>query len=661
MERERALRARVDRLLTGKPIAPTRRVFGATADFASPGRVAAANVHAHAQRFNHFIPEDVEEASALASEMIQHVDTASDTVSGLDNAVSLAEQRADAGDRPGLAQHALKLFLTHDERARSFFPLEPLVLRQPRALIPSTTAKAGAAVPYSGTATPPEDELTWWREDPLLNEHHEHWHLVYPTAPLLDHPFGDRHGELFGYMHEQMLARYDAERLALGLDKVEPFDTSDYTKPIPQGYDPGPITLYGDDGNPYGYRARPAGASLSDLTLDRFAQRPGAKLANQKRFYDQSIAAGVTGKFVTGQPVDVDDLGNVEESNTKSIDYYGPGDKRNFKTLGNHHNDGHIHFMLFDNTVPFGVMADTTTAVRDPIFWRWHRHVDSVYHNFQERRGPYAWDDYVGAAFDDVPAVMHPFVTGTPPDAAVRAGKIAATDVGATTANLSTEMLTRTFDVDDEHGRPLAVEIRYVSHDDFYYAVPIRNLSAAPGNNQVALRIFIAPEQHVDDRQAWIEMDKLVVSLAPGEAAIVLRASDQASVVRKPALRPKDLTPTSGAGPSDSPTQDWCDCGWPYTMLVPRGTKDGMPFRLFAMLSPGSDITGPLADTSDPNHEGEACSSTSYCGIRDNKYPDARDMGYPFSRPFGPSFDDFVKQHATTMRTWPITITCKNP
>ena len=33
----------------------------------------------------------------------------------------------------------------------------------------------------------------------------------------------DRQGELFYYMHHQMLARYDAERMAVGLSRVEPY------------------------------------------------------------------------------------------------------------------------------------------------------------------------------------------------------------------------------------------------------------------------------------------------------------------------------------------------------------------------------------------------------------------------------------------------------
>ena len=50
--------------------------------------------------------------------------------------------------------------------------------------------------------------------------------------------FQRRHGELFFYMHEQMLARYDTERRALGFGPVVPF--ADYREPIGEGYEDRP-------------------------------------------------------------------------------------------------------------------------------------------------------------------------------------------------------------------------------------------------------------------------------------------------------------------------------------------------------------------------------------------------------------------------------------
>jgi hypothetical protein len=80
-------------------------------------------------------------------------------------------------------------------------------------------------------------------------------------------------------------------------------------------------------------------------------------------------------------------------------------------------------------------------------------------------------------------------------------------------------------------------------------------------------------------------------------------------------------------GDDDPDERSYCDCGWPYTLLLPRGKPDGMPFRLLVL---GTDAA--IDGVEHPEH----CGSMSYCGAVD-RYPDTRDMGYPFSRPFGPA------------------------
>ena len=48
-------------------------------------------------------------------------------------------------------------------------------------------------------------------------------------------------------------------------------------------------------------------------------------------------------------------------------------------------------------------------------------------------------------------------------------------------------------------------------------------------------------------------------------------------MVKKPA-ETDPQTVLDGANDPNDP--NYCDCGWPYTLLLPRGTADGMTFRL---------------------------------------------------------------------------------
>lgn len=72
-----------------------------------------------------------------------------------------------------------------------------------------------------------------------------------------------------------------------------------------------------------------------------------------------------------------------------------------------------------------------------------------------------------------------------------------------------------------------------------------------------------------------------------------------------------------------------CGCGWPQHMLIPKGSRIGTKFELFAM------ITDEEEDRVEQRPEVPAsqCSkAVPYCGIRDGDYPDKRAMGFPFDR-----------------------------
>ncbi|MGH9277318.1 MAG: tyrosinase family protein [Acidimicrobiales bacterium] len=552
------------------------------------------------RQFSPFVDDDLDRATALASQMME-IAEATPGPDGLSAALAEADGRMD-GEVPGLVQYAVALFVTHFPPARDVTVFRPLEQRQPMLVMPSAAAGPGA--------TPPEEALDYWREDPLLNEHHEHWHLVYPMRgrPGATLAIGDRHGELFAYMHQQMLARYDAERLSVDLPPVEPF--ADYRATIPQGYDPGPLR-YWDGAAWTTFRARPAGATISDLAAP-YTQRPGALVPRHEAFRDALFGAARTGRFQLPQgppvPVRIDNLGDTAEANVRTVDPQQ-------QTYGNHHNDGHIHFMRFDNTPPNGVMASTATAVRDPVFFRWHKQVDAVFRAFQDQQPPYD------------------FAADAPP---VRL-------LGIEVSDLATEMLVRDLPVEDESGAR-AEPIRYLSHDDFSYVFRAENPTGA--DQDVTVRVFLAPETECEDRTAWIEMDRFAWRVPAGEHIgehTVERRADASSVIRKPALRPADLQSPSSSRADD---QAWCDCGWPYTLLLPRGTAAGMPFRLLAMLSSGDDLAVPPQDH---------CTSISYCGLQDTDYPDRRAMGYPFDRPFATGIDATVAAHPNWF-SLPVTI-----
>lgn len=77
---------------------------------------------------------------------------------------------------------------------------------------------------------------------------------------------------------------------------------------------------------------------------------------------------------------------------------------------------------------------------------------------------------------------------------------------------------------------------------------------------------------------------------------------------------------------------DFCGCGWPQHLYIPKGSHKGMPFDLFVMVT-------NYDEDHVPNHPRdleipETCNSPYLlCGHARRRYPDARPMGYPFDRP----------------------------
>lgn len=619
--------------------------------------------------FSEFIDEHREEAVSLAERFMQIADTTPGP-DGLDAVVNQAA--TEKQQRPGgLVEHALMLFILHHPQGRKL-RIPSLMTRSPGQVFASSALRLGTAETdqvyarsIQSSSTPPEHQLDWFREDPLANEHHEHWHVVYPTQGIPGtnpRRLKDRHGELFVYMHQQMLARYDAERIAIdGLDLVVPF--GDYRTPIAEGYDPGGLFTPDGDGGFINYSARSAGAILRNLTPDIGGIAYAVYEHELRR--DRTLDAVDSGYFRNGNqfveiPQDYrgsDLIGKTNEPTINSV-------SRRF--YGNHHGLGHI-LIAFSVSERPGVMANTATAIRDPIFWRWHRHIDDMGFRHQERlsgnnysdRPPVSMRknetesiDLILCRLEDISAIgdlasegavigQHAFGnaegnTNWAND--FTSGVSTFTYKGtqhqlATVAELTTEMKLGKFTLSNNQ----SVGFPYLAHVPYGYFVRLKN--DANEDKKVTIRLFLAPttvvnadanadqlddpstDEYINNRRLWIEMDKFQYDLKSNEEAVVFRQDNESSVIRRPALDPSDVQDIE---PGDNPDDAYCECGWPYHLLLPRGTASGMYFRLFALVTDG---------TLDVVPKPEQCGSMSFCGVRE-EYPDKRPMGYPFDRPF---------------------------
>ena len=571
-------------------------------------------------RFSAFRPDHLERALEVTDRFTALADAqAGDT--GLESVLEEAERIAATEDLD-LVKHALMVFITHHPEG-SRLPIPPLEEREPE-ILPTPRPPAEPGLEALGD---PEAQLAWFREDPSANEHHEHWHLVYPSQGVGGRR-KDRQGELFCYMHQQMIARYDTERLSVGLPRVEML--RDYRAPISEGYDPGPLLR---DIFP----ARPPGLRLADIPLGN-----GSTYSVQEHEIrrDRLFDAVERGDFEGGDgatvPVELDLLGATAEASIDSVSSTVPGRPPSpFSFYGQHHNFGHVLLAgVHDPTDPnSGVMGSVQLAIRDPVFYRWHKLVDEVSFRWQELQPPHDLSDAppvlirkgLGDAtpesqspdiilcFDEqIPGAGDAGFDGQAFGEATFGGEHWDEDFSTgdlTTGGLQTMMLER-----ESQG----VTISYLDQKEFSYFLRVENRVDA--TTEVTLRIFLVVADEAEDRRMWIEMDKFRHTLQPSQRAVIFRPAARASVIRKPAMKPPTPVTTTRANAEEN----YCNCGWPYNLLLPRGTREGMAFRLLVMVTDWEQ---------DRVAHDSACGSLSFCGTRD-RYPDRRGMGYPFDRPF---------------------------
>lgn len=89
---------------------------------------------------------------------------------------------------------------------------------------------------YTASDLDEEHRIAYFREDIGVNLHHWHWHIVYPFDGAREIVNKNRRGELFYYMHQQILARYNFERLCNNMKRTTRWNN--WREPIPEAYFP---------------------------------------------------------------------------------------------------------------------------------------------------------------------------------------------------------------------------------------------------------------------------------------------------------------------------------------------------------------------------------------------------------------------------------------
>jgi len=477
-----------------------------------------------------------------------------------------------------------------------------------------------------------EEKLAYYRHDLDLSDHHLHWHMLYQFSA----PVEGMQGRLFLWMHQQMLARYDTERFAAGLAPVAPFLAWNQPASWQAAFDD--RTLPKDPLAPWiGPTWIQSGSTY--VAFDEHGQSPAdhdsfqaipSVLAGLKRVHDR-LSAGDYDSY--------DAIGAELEASSGQPDA-GP------------HNNGHMAFA----SVPghprqVNVMANPEVAMTTPIFYRWHRAIDDFGFAWQEAQN-------VAAAIPAVSGIsirrgsdqtktrsLDVILT---PRSAIDGIEAAGFDLNAwgeakfggaafdapAAAALDVDELVTVVKAD-----PAVPGLSNLTIEtDWAYFFRLANDSDT--DRVVTIRVWLAATGLAANRRSWIEMDKFVAALPKQTKTVVGRGSWQSTVVRRKSVdEPMQIADTKDEFVDDSDTIDdnaWCECGLPYRLLLPRGTAEGMPARLMVLVTDAED------DGTAIELKTAQCGSVSFCGKKNQSWPDKYEMGWPFDRPFPAQGNDPV-------------------
>jgi hypothetical protein len=529
---------------------------------------------------------------------------------------------------PYLFQYALAVATAHRPDSKEtkvpsvvqVFPdqfVDPGVFRKVReeGTLVAQENRQPVTIPVNFTASDrePEQRVAYFREDIGVNSHHWHWHLVYPGSGERSVVQKDRRGELFYYMHSQIIARYNVERFAANLARVQPLNN--LRERIPEGYFPKIIRST----NNRAYPPRASQTTLKDINREETT----VEVADLERWRDRIFEAIAQGFVLdtSGQQIalseerGIDLLGDIIENSDLSV---------NPQLYGSLHNEGHnsisfVHDPDSRHIEEYGVMGDVTTAMRDPIFYRWHSFIDQVFVRHKLTLPVYTDDqlDFSGVSIQNIQINLSR--GNSPPNILLTYWQRSQVDLAA--------------GLDFGPKGNVFAQFTHLQHAPFSYRINVNNNGA---NRRGTCRIFIAPK--VDERGTalpfaqqrvlMIELDKFSVNLTPGSNMIVRRSDDSSVTI------PFERT-FRAVGQANQPTDanelkrfQFCGCGWPQHMLLPKGKPEGMQFDLFVLIS---DFTNDTVNQE--YNENENCNdAASFCGLRDMLYPDRRAMGYPFDR-----------------------------
>ncbi|CAK9799975.1 Allergen Cr-PI [Anthophora quadrimaculata] len=440
-----------------------------------------------------------------------------------------------------------------------------------------------------------EQRLTYFTEDVGMNSfyfliNHHVPPFMRTTTPTLQ---SQTRGEYYFFTHRQLLARYYLERLSNDLGEVNYVSLD---KPIPTGYQP---TMHFRNGLPFPQRETGAVVPLRMLKYVLMIKDLHARISSS---IDLGYVIDSTGKHINiyDERNGLNILGNIVQGNADTVNrrFYGQIDLLLRKVLG---------FGLETNVkyqfVPSALQI-FCTSMRDPVFYSIYKNILTYYNRYKENVPRYTTEDL---AF---PGVRIETVT---------------VDKMTTYFDTFESMLNNGVSVrSHKEAKDTLIKSRQyrLNHKPFTYHITVNSGTTA----KAMVRVFLGPKydefgHELDlDRSYmnFLQMDEWVVDLTAGTNTIERNSHESLFVVPdevpSEVFYKKIVSAIEGTETLKYSTQPY---GLPKRLLLPKGKKEGMQFRLLVVVSPIDKATFVQGESP----------------IWGRFTHDGRSMGFPLDRP----------------------------
>ncbi|EGG23792.1 hypothetical protein DFA_05928 [Cavenderia fasciculata] len=594
-------------------------------------RIFAAPLTAHStsRHFSLFVDQDLVNSDTLIKQIYK--------TSSMGKVLELVyEKLSNIALHPLLIKYSLATAINHAPQFQSLKQQVPQAL-----VIAPNHVFCDQTIPKRWTN--PDDLLKWWREDPMLNSHHWNWHTAYPSFGVsLDGTpakLKDRQGELFVFMHRQMVARYDCERTALGIESLDPFGSNTYKDSLGESFDPLLSTFV----------SRQSGSVMKDnvkgthpfdtislVDLEIWRQRLLEAIQNRK--FKKTITASDGSMMTSEIPMTIADLGSSLEATMGSPNkaYYGNLNKQAHNLMAR------VSNTRGDEQNNLGIMGDIIGAFRDPLFWRWHKHLDDFFHRFEIASIPHKLEETAPPQFKvSKVSVKNAYVPQLSTNPVTKELEVSLQPNKNPQENyLSTYMKSQIIDIKKDghvvsHKQSEIIDHEIINsydtyrlyHVPFNYEINVENQDAT--FKKVVVRVYVVASDDYGDRRKWVALDQFYTTLPEGQKTYTISRSSSESTILQRAVT--EEWPGNWEGlDSNTPSttlETYCKCGLPRNLLLPRGSKEGMKFKLCVVVT---DARHDIIIYNDGTSS--CCDGNIYCGTYNKPYPFRLDMGFPFNR-----------------------------